>query len=83
MLKLFQIERVANGGETVRSVAPHRTASYNGPIEVCSSVPCDLENNMATYGYDPIHVRSEDTHAARAYWKTPSAPPWYNGSSPN
>jgi len=24
---------------------------------------------MATYGYDPIHVRSEDPHAARAYWE--------------
>jgi hypothetical protein len=24
---------------------------------------------MATYGYDHIHFRSEDTHAARAYWE--------------
>jgi len=36
---------------------------------VFSPVPCDLENNTATYGYDPIHVRSEDPHAARAYWE--------------
>lgn len=24
---------------------------------------------MATYGYDHIHFRSEDPHAARAYWE--------------
>ncbi len=34
-----------------------------------SYVCYNLKINMATYGYDHMHFRSEDPHAARAYWE--------------